>query len=151
MSKQTLIAASLAVLVLSGCGSSEQPPIEQIVIREPGEPAATLPGAGAGTDLVASGKAAFAMCSACHTAASDAASVSGPNLYGVVGRKAALLEDYGYSQAMAASGITWSEAELDEFLRDPQGAVPGTAMAAGAVTDPDRRAAIIAYLAGLSE
>ena len=73
----------------------------------------------------------------------------GPALNGLFGRVAGTVEGYNYSPANKNSGITWTEAELDAFLANPSGKVPGTAMAAGQVADTDRRAAVLAYLASL--
>lgn len=139
----------LAVLTLAACGSKAEDPVEQIVVRKPGEAAGAAPAPAAAGDLLAKGKAAFAACSSCHVAAPGAASGIGPNLHGVVGRKAGTLAGFAYSEAMAKSGITWTEAELNAFLANPQGKVPGTAMAAGQVADAERRAAVVAYLASL--
>ena len=134
-------------LALSACGSPAEAPVEQIVVRQPG--AAPVPATPAAGDLVAAGKAAFAACAACHSAERGGASTIGPNLHGVVGRAAGSVAGFGYSPAMAKSGLTWTERELDAFLANPSGKVPGTAMAAGQVGDAQRRAAIIAYLASL--
>ncbi|UIP07646.1 c-type cytochrome [Erythrobacter sp. SDW2] len=147
-----LTVTVLAVLALASCGAEEQPPVEQIVVREPGQPAAQ-PGAEAAagsSDLVAAGKAAFASCAACHSVDPTGASGIGPNLHGALGRKAAAVEGFAYSDALANSGLTWTEGELDAFLAGPATKVPGTSMAAGAVSDAATRTAIIAYLATLT-
>lgn len=151
--KGAIVAVSVLTMALAACGSDPAPePVEKIVVREPGE-AANSAGSptGAATDLVAAGKAAFATCSGCHVAEQGAASMAGPNLYGVVGRKAGSLDDFAYSDALANSGITWDIASLDRFLANPDGYVPGTSMAAGGVSDAETRAAIVAYLRSLSE
>lgn len=146
-----LTGVALGAMLLAGCGSSEQPPVEQIVVREPGQTAAApaKPAAATG-DMVAQGKAAFATCAACHAVEASAASGIGPNLHGVIGRKAAAVEGFGYSEALKGSGLTWSESELDAFLANPAAKVPGTAMSAGAVNVAETRKAIIAYLATLT-
>lgn len=145
-----LLLASLA-LPLGACGSDPEGPVEQIVVREPGE--AEVPPAAdtAGTDMVAAGQAAFAACAACHSVEPGGASGVGPNLAGVVGRKAGSLEGFTYSDAMKNSGITWTDAELDSFIADPAAKVPGTSMTAGAISDAGQRKAVIAYLASISE
>ncbi|MEO9470202.1 c-type cytochrome [Parasphingorhabdus sp.] len=147
-----IVAFGLAGL-LAGCGSEPAPePVEQIVVREPGE-AAPLPAAdeAEGTtspeDLIASGQAAFAVCSGCHAVEEGAPAQSGPNLHGVVGREAGKAEGFAFSEALASSGITWTDSELDGYLENPTGKVPGTTMVAGAMADASQRKAVIAYLA----
>ncbi len=143
----------LSCLLISSCGSATAPePVEQIIVSEPGaEKLAANSDGGTNTqDLAAAGEAAFAICTGCHVVESGAASTVGPNLHNVLGRKAGSVEGYTYSEALAGSDIVWSEAELDAFIADPQGKIAGTNMVAGAVSDADSRAAIIAYLAAQS-
>ncbi len=151
----TLLAVSLAA-----CSSNEPAPVvEQIVVREPGAPIiapaanATIANAksAASVDLVALGEDAFQACTGCHNADKGGPNMAGPNLHGVVGRKAGAVTGYPYSDALAGSGITWDRATLDRFLTNPAGYVPGTDMVAGGVADGERRAAIVAYLASTSE
>lgn len=147
-----LIALGLA-FTLAGCSSDPAPdPVEQIVVREPSEATPTVAADAdsapdATTDLVATGEAVFATCSGCHAAEPDAAAMAGPNLYGIVGAKAGAVEGFPYSEALLASGLTWTETDLDAYLADPTGKIPGTTMVAGALTDPERRKAVIAWLA----
>jgi cytochrome c len=82
-------------------------------------------------------------CTDCHTLG---ATSQGPNLVGVVGRKAASLPDYPYSDALRASGLTWTPDNLDRFLAGPRKLAPGTAMDAIVPTETERRD-LIAYLA----
>jgi cytochrome c len=79
------------------------------------------------TSLIASaqdadkGKSQFAQCRACHTLEQGKNAV-GPNLFGVVGRKAASVEKFAYSKAMKEAGekgLVWDEANLLEYLADP--------------------------------
>lgn len=86
-------------------------------------------------------------CQACHTAAAGQPGRIGPNLAGVVGRKAASTT-FNYSPALKASGLTWTRANLDRFLQGPARMVPGTRMAV-ALTDTAQRTALINYLATL--
>lgn len=88
---------------------------------------------------------AFAACKACHTVDKGGRNGIGPNLNGVVGRPAASLPGFNYSNALKASGLRWDPATLDQFLAAPQKKVPGTRMPIG-MADPAKRAAIIAFL-----
>jgi|RhiMethySRZTD1v2_1073278.scaffolds.fasta_scaffold2650607_2 cytochrome c len=86
----------------------------------------------------------FERCVACH--AKEGEGDLGPNLHGVVGRKAGSLEDFRYSRAMARSGIVWNEKTLDAFLKAPDQLVPGTRMPFEGIANDAERAAVIQYL-----
>src|SRR5262249_16802933 len=92
------------------------------------------------------GKELFSACAACHTEKPDA---SGPSLKGVVGRKSAALEDFRYSNAMKRANLTWDEANLREYLRDPQAKVKGTRMPFSGFNNPTDVDDIVAYLVTL--
>jgi cytochrome c len=71
----------------------------------------------------------------------------GPNLTGVADRKMGSTS-FEYSAALKAkgeAGATWTDAELDHFLKAPAEHTPGTKMMMSVAADADR-AAIIAYL-----
>jgi cytochrome c len=84
-------------------------------------------------------------CGGCHVIGGVG---QGPNLAGVVGRKAGAAPGFAYTAAMKGSGLTWTPANLDRWLAGPQKVVPGTAMVA-VVPDPAERRELIAYLATL--
>lgn len=151
MHNRAILAACLLTVMVTACGSTEQPEvIEQIVVRERGADPVAVSAGGAAMDLVALGEDAFQMCNGCHVVEAGARSSAGPNLHGVMGRTIGGLDGYEYSNALAASEIAWDETSLDQYLADPAGYLPGTDMLAGAVRDADTRAAIIAYLASTS-
>lgn len=87
-------------------------------------------------------------CQMCHVNTKDARPVLAPNLYGVVGRKAAKSDFATYSPALKSSGLVWNAANLDRFLTAPTKLVPGTRMVI-AIPDAARRAAVLAYLKSL--
>lgn len=86
-------------------------------------------------------------CVMCHTANEGDPNKVGPNLFGVVGRKAASLPNFHYSAAMRASNLTWTPDVLSTYLREPKKLVPGTFMTFRGFTDPIDLRDIIAYLA----
>ncbi len=142
-------SAPILVIALAACGTDPAPgPTEQIVVREPGE--ATVPNVEAEDSLITIGKAAFNTCIACHGIEKGGANKIGPNLYGIIGQVAGAAEGFSYSEALASSGITWTKEELDSYIANPAAKVPGTTMMAGAITDAERREAIIAYLDSVS-
>lgn len=93
--------------------------------------------------------AGFAICAACHTTSADKANGMGPNLRGVVGRKAAAVPGFNYSAAMKKSGITWTSEELDAYLTAPRKRVPGTSMAYFGMSNTAKRKEIVTYLGTL--
>ena len=86
-------------------------------------------------------------CGICHIAEKDSARrLQGPNLWGLIGRKAGTVEGFRYSDANKSSGIVWSAETLDPYLTDPREVIKGTTMAFVGVKKPDERKAIIEYL-----
>jgi cytochrome c len=97
----------------------------------------------------AQGKALFAKCQACHSAAKDARSGVGPALFGVVNRKAGSVAGFNYSPAMKAAGFAWTPQKLDAYLNAPAKTVPGNRMPFAGLPEPKDRQAIVAYLSSL--
>ena len=96
----------------------------------------------------AKGEKVFAKCKACHENEKGVNKV-GPTLKGLVGRKAASVEGYKYSEAMlakGAEGVVWDEATLTAYLPDPKAFVPKTKMAFAGLKKPEEVADVIAYL-----
>lgn len=83
-------------------------------------------------------------CQACHSSQAGQPAKVGPNLAGVVGRKAAATQ-FNYSAALKQSGLTWTAQNLDRFLAAPSKTVPGTRMVIS-VSDAAQRKALIDYL-----
>jgi cytochrome c2 len=101
---------------------------------------------------IENGKTVFNdMCAVCHSVQKTGGPTSGPNLLGVVGRKAASDPAFTmYSPALKASKITWSKKTLDKFLLNPMAKVPGTVMPMQ-IADDKNRADVVAYLATLKK
>jgi cytochrome c len=92
------------------------------------------------------GEKVFLKCRACHQIGEGAKIAVGPVLNGVVGRKAGTYPDYPYSDANKNSGLTWDEATLKEYLKNPRAKVPGTKMIFPGLTKDDDIDNVIAYL-----
>jgi cytochrome c len=88
------------------------------------------------------GKKLYQACTGCHSLDDNDL---GPRHRGVVGRRAGSVEDYSYSAALKASGLTWDEITLERWLTNPSALVPGTKMFFK-IDDAQSRADIIAYL-----
>jgi cytochrome c len=99
----------------------------------------------------AKGKAAFAKCGICHQVGPGAKTLVGPELNGIVGRKAASIADYPYSPGMkklGESGFVWTEENIDKWITNPKAMIPDSPMALAfpGIPDAGERADIIAYL-----
>ena len=94
---------------------------------------------------------AFMTCLVCHTAAAAADHLSGPNLWGILGRPAGRAVGYTYSKAISDSGIVWDAESLRSYLADPGGFLPGTRMVMAPIRDDTERDAIVCYLATLKD
>jgi cytochrome c len=93
-----------------------------------------------------SGQAVFSRCMACHTDKKGAPNGVGPNLFGVVGRKAGTVADFSFSSALKNSNIVWTNQKLDAWIENPMKMMPGTRMAFAGIADPKQRADLVAYL-----
>ena len=92
------------------------------------------------------GAKVFKKCQACHAVGEGAKNKVGPELNGLFGRPAGSVPDYNYSDANKNSGIVWTEEIFGEYIKNPRGYLPGTAMAfAGLKKDEDIQN-VIAYL-----
>lgn len=99
----------------------------------------------AGGDAAA-GEKLFMRCKACHQIGPNAKNAIGPDLNGVVGRKAGTEEGYSYSPALRDSGLTWDEATLTKWLHGPKKLVAGTKMIFPGFQKDDDIKNVIAYL-----
>jgi cytochrome c len=95
------------------------------------------------------GAVLFNRCVICHSNTKGAANRMGPNLFGVVGRKAGTYPGYDYSSALGKAGFVWTVPKLEVWLADPQKVVPGNNMPIAGIADPKQRADLAAYLATL--
>lgn len=105
------------------------------------------------------GKKVFLKCGVCH-GIGDVKKPIGPNLNGVIGRKAGTEPEFlakkgaGYSKAMIAAGeggLVWDEAQIAEYITDPKKKIPGNKMAFPGLSKEKERLDVIAYIKSVSK
>lgn len=93
--------------------------------------AAALTAAPAIAQDAAAGEEAFSQCQTCHVIVNEDGETlagrnarTGPNLYGVIGRQAGVIEGFRYSNSLVEAGeqgLVWDEESVAGYLLDPTG------------------------------
>jgi cytochrome c len=127
----------------------EAPPdaAKQAPAAEPSEPIEKL----LQTASAEKGATAAKKCASCHTFEKGGPNRVGPNLFGVVDRGRAAEPGFNYSAAMKAKGGKWTFEDLNAFIANPKGAVPGTAMSFAGIQKDGERADLISYLRTMAD
>src|SRR5215813_12285073 len=116
--------------------------------KEPEQPIETLLAKGS----VEKGQATAKQCQACHTFEKGGPNRVGPNLWNIVGSpRGEARGGFNFSAAMKAKGGTWTFDELNKFLTNPRGYIPGTAMTFAGLPRGEQRADLIDYLHTLAD
>jgi cytochrome c len=125
--KTALLAAAAALLALASLGADHA--------RAAGD--------------AAKGKAAFVrQCAICHTVDQGGPNRFGPNLFGVLRRKAGTVAGFAYSRAFKATASwDWNADLVAGWIGAPGVMVPGTAMGVFQGVAQRDRDDIVAYLA----
>lgn len=135
----------LLPLCLAACGVQDgapdlptsPTPIEEA--RDDTTALAALPGVYAQADL-SSGRRIFRLCAACHTLTESGRHLVGPNLHGMFERGVGEVEGFNYSPALRSADFEWTPEQLDAWLADPRGFLPGNRMSfVGLNSETDRR------------
>ena len=106
--------------------------------------------AGAADELTAGKNLAASHCAACHTFGKDEPAGQGPNLFGILGRKAGSAPGYAYSAGFrkALADQTWDPKLMDRWLADTQAVAPGSGMVYFQ-DDAGKRRKLLRYLQSL--
>lgn len=92
------------------------------------------------------GAEVFQRCAICHSDTKGAPAKIGPNLFGVVGRKAGTQPNFSYSAAMKSAGFEWTPDKLAAYVEHPQQVVPGNRMAFAGITSKTDAEELVEYL-----
>ena len=98
---------------------------------------------------VSAGLAQSAKCASCHTFTKGGMDMTGPNNYGVIGRKPGSKPGFSYSSGMVDFGTkvpAWDYDHLYMFLKNPQAYISGTKMTFAGLKNPEDRINLIAWL-----
>ena len=138
--------------LLAGCGSGDTTPKAPPVPVPPpltdaqrASMLAALPAPYNQADLE-NGRAVFARCRSCHTVVANGDNMTGPNLYGVIGRVAGTHAGFNYSSAVKTAGFTWDDDHIDHWLTNPRTFLPGNKMTFPGLPDATDRRDVIAFL-----
>ena len=104
-------------------------------------------------------------CANCHDLTQKMRNKTGPYLWGVMNRPAGSIKNFNYSESFLSvvhsRALSWTEANLDVLITDPDQLMPGTKMAAAdgetqhrsafnAVNNEKHRRELITYLRTLN-
>jgi len=132
VSMDTLDEPAYAIEVAEGEGGAEEEVISVAAIMASAD--------------AAGGKKVFNSCKGCHSAESDGAAKTGPNLWGVMGRDIASADGFGYSAALTEKDGAWDWEAMNAFLTNPKAYAKGTAMKYNGVKKDQDRANLMAWL-----
>jgi len=143
----------LAIIgLLAACGPSEPtkatppaPPPRVLTAAERATALAALPAPYNTADLE-NGRRVFARCRSCHTITPNGPNMTGPSLYGVIGRTAGTHPGYNYSKPLKAAGFAWDDDRIDHWLQNPRTFLPGNKMTFPGLPDAVDRRDVIAFL-----
>jgi len=146
-----------AALALVGCGqpSPAASNASEAGVAPPAAPTLTdapkktllaeLPPAYQAADI-SNGEAKFALCRSCHTTSPGGDDMTGPNLWGVFGRKAGSKASFTYSDDLKNAGWIWDAGRINTWITNPRAVLPGTKMTFIGLQDPNDRRDVIAFL-----
>lgn len=95
------------------------------------------------------GQRVFNQCRACHTINQGGRATVGPNLFGIVGRRAGSFEGFRYSRPMHEKheqNFIWTVENLRAYIRNPKEVVPAGSMSYPGLRNDTQLNDLLAYL-----
>jgi cytochrome c len=148
--------AAVLALSVSGCGkpvastnttatSAPAAPAPALTDSQKKALVAELPAAYQAADL-SNGEAKFALCRSCHTTSQGGDDMTGPNLWGIFGRKAGSKAGFNYSDDLKNAGWSWDAGRIDKWITNPRAVEAGTKMTFIGMPNATDRRDVIAFL-----
>jgi len=110
---------------------------------------AMAPLAAAQAQDATAGARVFNTCRACHTINEGGRAGVGPNLWGIVGRRAASVEGFRYSanfRTLGEAGHIWTEENIRRYITNPKDVAPQGIMAYPGLRNEQQMNDLMAYL-----
>jgi cytochrome c len=86
-------------------------------------------------------------CADCHSLARPPKNKKGPSLVGIMGKPAAAIPNFSYSDALKLAGVVWTADKMDAYIENPKALVSGGGkMKYDGLKRAVERAAIIEFL-----
>lgn len=93
-----------------------------------------------------SGQQLFVACSGCHVIDQGETHLVGPDLFGIIGRRAGAAPGFAYSPALAQSEIVWNRGSLTAWILATEQLVPGTWMLYHNILEPQEVNDLVDFL-----
>ena len=142
MRSYAVLLVSACLLVACGGGGDNSTPTTESTTTPHAEQSAPAPQ----MTSLERGAILYKRCRACHTLGQGERNKVGPNLWDVFGKTAGTREDFNYSNAMADSGVVWTDETMSAYLERPAQYMPGNRMSFAGLRKEEDRAAVIQYL-----
>ncbi len=149
MRRFLVLAAAAAMLAACGDNAANAPGSAETAPATPALPKLTLAELPEPYNAanVENGRAEFLKCRNCHALDPSQGNLVGPNLHGMFDRPPGTAPKFRYSQPLQNLALErWTPEEVDQWLANPKGYLPGSSMFFNGIDKPESRRDVIAYL-----